>query len=130
MTPRLVRLIGRLGVGAGIAFGAIALPQAAYAKDTLGVCLEEDSPPYSYKFGKKIGGFDYQLAKELAARLNRDLQVQWYESENDEENIPKLEANALLSARLCQLIGGYPMMKSSLGSAPSSRIPWAPRARA
>jgi ABC-type amino acid transport substrate-binding protein len=97
----------------------------AAARDTLKICLEEDSPPYSYKFGKKIGGFDFDLAAALAARLRRDLKVQWFEFEMDEENIPKLEANALLSARLCHLIGGYPMMKSALGSAPQGtfRLP-------
>jgi len=118
---RMIRVIGCLGLAAGLAIAT----SGADAKDPLKVCLEEDSPPYSYKFGKKIGGFDYQLAQELAVRLDRDFKVQWYESENDEENIPKLEANALLSARLCHLIGGYPMMKSALGAAPQGtfRLP-------
>jgi hypothetical protein len=103
----------------------LAASPADAAGAPLKVCLEEDSPPYSYKFGKKIGGFDYHLSQELAKRLHRDLKVQWFETENDEENIPKLEANALLSARLCHLIGGYPLIESALGGAPQGafRLP-------
>ncbi|MBT7758920.1 MAG: transporter substrate-binding domain-containing protein [Rhodospirillaceae bacterium] len=97
-------------------FGLVAASAQAAGSD-LKFCLEEDSPPYSYKFGKKIGGFDYDLSRELAARLGRTFKVQWFETENDEENIPKLEANALLSARLCHLIGGYPLIESALGGA-------------
>ena len=105
-------------ITAGIALaGAIAVAMAAVpaAGAELKVCLEEDSPPYSYKFGKKKGGFDYDVSMELASRLGRSLTVQWFETENDEENIPKLEANALLSAPLCHLIGGYPLLESALG---------------
>jgi len=119
---RVFQVIGRLGIAA--VFGILATIAApdAKAKEILKICLEEESPPYSYKFGKNIGGFDYQLAQELAARLGRDLTIQWFETENDEENIPKLEANALLSAPLCHLVGGYPMLKAALGSAPQGKF--------
>lgn len=111
-----------LSLVGGLALATISAPAVGL---DLKVCLEEESPPYSYKFGKKIGGFDYHVAKTLAAKLDRSLTVQWFETENDEENIPKLEANALLSARLCHLIGGYPLLESALGGAPQGtfRLP-------
>jgi ABC-type amino acid transport substrate-binding protein len=111
--------------GVAVALALVFPLQASAATPGLKVCLEEDSPPYSYKFGKKIGGFDYHLSIELAKRMERDLKVQWYETERDEETIPKLEANALLSARLCDLIGAYPLIASALGAAPQQtfRLP-------
>ncbi len=121
---RTRQILTTLSLASGLVVVA-ALLQPGKAEQTLKVCLEEDSPPYSYKFGKKVGGFDYDVSKELAARLRRVFKVQWYETENDEENIPKLEANALLSARLCHLIGGYPLFESALGGAPQGtfRLP-------
>lgn len=97
-----------------IATACFAL-QPATAKDTLTVCLEEDSPPLSFKFRSRQGGFDHGVAEEVAKRLNRKFVVQWFEAENDEENVPVWEANALLSDGLCDLVGGYPMLASSLG---------------
>lgn len=103
---------------AAVACGLLLWAATANAADQpLTVCLEEDSPPLSYKFGKKIGGFDFDVAKELAARLGREFKVQWYEAENDEENVPRFEMNALLSSGLCQLIGGFPMLESMIGPA-------------
>lgn len=98
--------------------GALALALAqmpAAAQDTLTVCLEEDSPPLSFKFRSRQGGFDHGVAEEVAKRLGRRFRVQWFEAENDEENVPVWEANALLSDGLCDIVGGYPMLASSLG---------------
>ena len=38
------------------------------AGEPLTVCPEEDSPPYSYSFGKREGGFDHD---RTGAALNR-----------------------------------------------------------
>ncbi len=96
--------------------GMLALSGAASAQSApLTVCLEEDSPPLSFSFGPRKGGFDHGVAEEIARRMGRPLKVQWFESENDEEAVPVWEANALLSDGLCDLIAGYPMLGSTLG---------------
>ena len=81
----------------------------------LKICLEEDSPPLSFSFGPRKGGFDHGVAEEIAKRMGRPLKVQWFESENDEEAVPVWEANALLSDGLCDMIAGYPLLGSTLG---------------
>ncbi len=105
------------GRAAAIALATACLAlQPASAKDTLTVCLEEDSPPLSFKFRSRQGGFDHGVAEEVAKRLGKAFAVQWFEAENDEENVPVWEANALLSDGLCDLVGGYPLLASTLGA--------------
>lgn len=105
----------RLAAAIALVSACFAL-QPASAKSTLTVCLEEDSPPLSFKFKSRQGGFDHGVAKEVAKRLGMDFAVQWFEAENDEENVPVWEANALLSDGLCDLVGGYPLLASTLGA--------------
>lgn len=95
------------------------------AGKSLKVCLEDGSPPYSYKFGPRKGGFDLILAERLASKLGRKLEVQWYESEDDDEVVPIFEVNALLSAGFCDLVGGMALVKSNLGKPvqPSAALP-------
>ena len=111
-------------IGAILAVIAGTGPALA-AENTLKVCLEDGSPPYSYKFGPRKGGFDLILAERLAAKLGRDLKVQWYESEDDDEVVPIFEVNALLSAGFCDLVGGMALVKSNLGKPvqPSAALP-------
>jgi ABC-type amino acid transport substrate-binding protein len=90
-----------------------ALPKAALA-DTLSVCLEENSDPYSWKHGSEQGGFDLKVAAAVAAALGKKLTIQWFETENEEESFPDREANALISAGLCDLVAGYPMFGGAL----------------
>ena len=105
-----------IALGLIAASAVLAGPAAAPAQPApLTVCLEEDSPPFSYKFGRRQGGFDLAVANAVADALGRPLQVQWYEGENDEENVPPWEANALLSDGLCNLVGSYPFIASTLG---------------
>ena len=101
-------------------------PAAETAEPPLTVCLEEDSPPYSYKFGKnKIGGFDLAIAEALAERLDRTLDILWFEFEDDEEEVPMWQSSALLAERLCDLIGGYALFSAMLGTPvqPMSKLP-------
>ncbi len=103
----------------GFVAGLLVLAFAATAQAAgkpLTVCLEEDSPPYSFKFRSRQGGFDLAVAGHLAEALGRPLKVQWFESENDDENVQTWEANALLSDGLCDLIGGYPLFAAGLGT--------------
>ncbi|WP_417518097.1 substrate-binding periplasmic protein [Minwuia sp.] len=100
---------------AALVFCLSGLVGVASAQQTLTVCLEEDSPPLSFKFRSRQGGFDHGVAEEVARRLDMGFAVQWFEAENDEENVPVWEANALLSDGLCDVVGGYPLVASSLG---------------
>jgi len=112
-----MRLVAAL---AGVVAGMAVIAGGAEAK-TLTVCLEEDSPPLSFKFRSRQGGFDHGVAEEVAKRLGMEFAVQWFESENDEENVPVWEANALLSDGLCDTVGGYPLVASALGKPEADR---------
>jgi len=107
------QVLAGVAVSALCALAMISGVQAQPAPLT--VCLEEDSPPLSFSFGPRKGGFDHGVAEEIARRMGRPLKVQWFESENDEEAVPVWEANALLSDGLCDLIAGYPLLGSTLG---------------
>jgi ABC-type amino acid transport substrate-binding protein len=110
---------------AATAFLLMTWNSAARAEGALRVCLNEDIPIYSVHRGKDDSGFDLAVAKALAGRLGRTLTVQWFESKLDEGTSTALEANALLSDGLCELVGGYPLIKDSLGTpgAETSKLP-------
>jgi ABC-type amino acid transport substrate-binding protein len=100
-----------LNLAAVLAIGT----SAAHAGDPLRICLDEDRPPLSvHHRGKAGSGFDLALAQAVADRLNRPLQIQWFESKLDEDSSPQLEANALLSDGRCALVGGYALTQDSL----------------
>ena len=98
------------------AFLATALFSAglspSLAAEPLRVCFNENAPPYSQREGD--GGFDMAVAKALAAKLGRTLEVQWYESKLDEDSSGALEANALLSDGRCRIVAGYPLNEDAL----------------
>jgi ABC-type amino acid transport substrate-binding protein len=101
----------------------------------LRVCLEANSGLYSFKRGTQQGGFDMLVAEAVAARLGRRLSIIWFETEQDKENNAVWETNALLSAGVCDLVGGYAFFHAALGPAgqPASTLPdydgRSPRAR-
>jgi ABC-type amino acid transport substrate-binding protein len=85
------------------------------ADEPLRVCLDEDLPPLSmHHRGKPGTGFDVALARAVAQRLGRRLEIQWFESKLDEDSSPALEANALLSDGRCSLVGSYAFTQDSL----------------
>jgi ABC-type amino acid transport substrate-binding protein len=87
----------------------------AFAADALKICLDENLPPLSaHQRGKPDSGFDVALAQAIATRLDRPLQIQWFESKLDEDSSPALEANALLSDGRCALVGSYALTKDAL----------------
>ncbi|WFU43388.1 transporter substrate-binding domain-containing protein [Bradyrhizobium sp. CB82] len=106
----------RLRLGAfGLAAMFAILTTIADAADPLRVCLDEDRPPLSVHHRSKPGtGFDVTLAQAIAQRLDRPLQIQWFESRLDEDSSPQLEANALLSDGRCALVGSYALTRDSL----------------
>lgn len=96
----------------------------ARAEGTLRVCLDE-STPYAVHHGKEAAGFDVAVAAAIAKRLNRALEVQWFETELDNDASPVTQQNALMSDGHCQLIGGYSLYGPALGKpgAPTARLP-------
>ncbi|MGV7218553.1 substrate-binding periplasmic protein [Bradyrhizobium sp. UFLA05-112] len=99
----------------GLAAMLAALATVANAADPLRICLDEDRPPLSvHHRGKPGTGFDVTLAQAIARRLDRPLQIQWFESKLDEDSSPQLEANALLSDGRCALVGSYALTRDSL----------------
>lgn len=98
-----------------MALTASSTMPAAASDEILKICLDEDLPPLSlHRRGAPDSGFDVALAQALAKELNRQLQIQWFESKLDEDSSPALEANALLSDGRCALIGSYALTKDSL----------------
>jgi ABC-type amino acid transport substrate-binding protein len=81
----------------------------------LKVCLSDEIPLYSVHHGAVASGFDLAVAGAVAKRLGRPLAVQWFENKRDESTNMALGANALLSAALCDLVGGFPLIKDALG---------------
>ena len=98
---------------------AAALLIAAFGRSASGqphlrVCLSDDIPLYSVHHGAVASGFDLAVARAVAKRLERPLAVQWFENSRDESTDMALGANALLSAALCDLVGGFPLIKDAL----------------
>jgi ABC-type amino acid transport substrate-binding protein len=118
---------GFVALCAASAVVAVLRPVSPAAAETLTVCLEQDTPPYSYKEDDKTGGFDLAVAKEVAKRMGRELAVQWFEvGETPEEDKPPQgrAVNALLNAGKCQLEGSFPLIANDLEPATDkSRLP-------
>jgi ABC-type amino acid transport substrate-binding protein len=101
------------------------LVKPACAEEVLRVCLDANVPPWSMYDGAKRGGFDWAVADMVAKRIGRRFAVQWFETKPDPDDSTTLAANALLSDRRCQLVGGYPLVESTLGKPgiKSARMP-------
>ena len=97
----------------------------AASETALKVCLNEDAPPLSAKRKGEARGFDVEVARAVAHRLGRELEIQWFESEVDDDSNPVTEANALLSDGRCDLVGGYALFATALGepTAGKARLP-------
>jgi ABC-type amino acid transport substrate-binding protein len=82
------------------------------AQPAVKICLNENLPPFSTRKGHT--GFDIALADALGESLKRPIIIRWFESELDDDKSPALEANALLSDGLCDLVGNFPLTEDSL----------------
>jgi len=114
--------------GAAALFGCLVLlPGAARAGDGLTVCLDQAAPPFSFKAGARIGGFDLALAQAIADKLGRSLAVQWFETEDQPEKgkDTKTGVAALLADRRCNLAGAFPLLAENLAGVPDleARLP-------
>lgn len=89
----------------------------------LKICLNEDLPPFSARRSRT--GFDVALAEAIGERLAQPVTIRWFESQLDGDKSPSLEANALLSDGLCDVVGNFPLNEDTL-EAPrvaTSRLP-------
>lgn len=103
-----------LALGLGLASAqAQTAPPAAPAP--LKVCMAEDNGVLSQARGGRLRGFDLLLAQAIAAELGRALRPVPFESETDSDSPLAFEVNALLSAGVCELATGFPLLKSDLG---------------
>jgi len=97
----------------------------------LKVCVSEDSPPQSSVRKGKAAGLDVRLAQAIATAAGRELQIVPFETEFEKESTLAHEINALLSSGQCDLVSGFPLLKTDLGPAsrPSARVPDHPGAK-
>lgn len=111
---------------------ALALgPCQTVHADTLKVCVSEDSPPQSQVRKGKASGFDIHLAQAVAEATGRELKIVPFETEFEKESTLSQEVNALLSSGVCDLVSGFPLLRSDLGAAsrPNARVPDHPGAK-
>ena len=115
----------RSGVLAAVLMAGFAAAAPAGAASPLRVCLDQNASLLSSKRGEEALGFDLLVTQAVAKRLGRPLELQWFETELDDQSNPVLEANALLSDRRCHLIAGYALFATAIGapSAERSRLP-------
>jgi ABC-type amino acid transport substrate-binding protein len=84
--------------------------------DSLRVCLEAKSAPFSVATGRSHG-LDYEIAELVAEALGRTLAVHWFDASEEEELSLPLQVNGLLSRARCDLVAGYPLIQDGLGEA-------------
>jgi len=104
--------------------GCIAVVPAS-AEPALRVCLQSNDPPLSSRRDGVASGFDVALARLIAQRLGRPLEIQWFVTRDDPDSNPVTEANALLSDQRCGLVADYPLVADKLGHprAATGRLP-------
>lgn len=105
-------MIGKRSCLHGIICAAALLAGPAFGMGQgLKVCLESGPPPVS---SKERGGIDLAVAQQVADWLGRPLEIVWYEVEDDADSSPAAQVNGLLSAGVCQLAGGFPLVSDGL----------------
>jgi ABC-type amino acid transport substrate-binding protein len=77
--------------------------------------MAEDNPPFSMARKGQVTGFDVKLAEAVARELGRELKLMPFEPEVEKEAMLTHEVNAMLSAGLCDLASGFPLLASDLG---------------
>ncbi|WP_396435638.1 substrate-binding periplasmic protein [Limnohabitans sp.] len=82
----------------------------------LKVCVSDSNPPLSVERKGVVSGFDVTVAKAIATGMGRELRILAFESELEKESLLTHEVNALLSAGVCDLVSGFPLLASDLGA--------------
>jgi len=113
MNPVLSKLLLSLAI--------FAVP-TSHAAATLTVCMSDDNAPLSYQSKGHVAGLDVLLARTIATELGRELRVVLFEPEVEKETMLTHEVNALLSAGICDLVSGFPLLASDLGAPTRERF--------
>ncbi len=89
---------------------------SAHAADAepLTVCLNKDNSPFSALKDGKQTGFDVAVAQSVANQLNRPLEIKRYRKERRSRGPVSVKTSVLVTAGVCQLVGGFPLVQSSL----------------
>lgn len=88
---------------------------------TLTACLARNGGAMSGWRHSGGTGFDYTTLGAIAAELDLDFQVTWFEGEQDEFADPIGEAYALLSHGLCDIVAAHPVIPGASGPPPIAR---------
>ena len=111
-----------LWLGAALCIGSVgpALAETAQVAATvaptpLKVCMSEDNAPLSMARKGQLSGFDVSMAQAVANVLGRPLRLVPFESELESDANFAIEVNALLSAGVCDLVSGFPLLSPDLG---------------
>ncbi len=99
---------------AALLAGLFVASGGAVAAEPVTVCLNKDNQPFSSVKDGKESGFDVELARAVAKRLNRPLEIRWYQKERRSRVPVSLKTSVLLASGVCQLVGGFPLVQSSL----------------
>jgi ABC-type amino acid transport substrate-binding protein len=121
MNPRR-RRTARWGTASLLLAAALAAGQAHAQSAPLTVCMGEDSPPLSSMKKGQVVGLDVSLAQAVAQELGRELRVLPFETELEKDSNLSHEVNALLSAGLCDLASGFPLLRADLGKPARERV--------
>jgi len=97
-----------------IGVSASAFAAESESAEVLSVCLNKDNPPFSLSKEGSVGGFDYAVASAVATALGKKLDVKWYEKERRSRGPVSVKTSVLINGGICQLVGGYPLIQSSL----------------
>lgn len=115
------------------ALAVLALCAAACGAQAqpLTVCVAQDNEPLSYLRDGKPRGLDVRVAQAIAAELGRELRIVPFETEYERETTLAREVNALLSSNVCELAGGFPLLREDIGTLPgaTARTPDYPGAK-
>lgn len=106
---------------AGVLLAAMLLAGPAFGMGQgLRVCLESGPPPLS---ADSHEGVDLAVSRAVADWLGRPLEIVWYEVEEDADSSPAVQVNGLLSAGVCQLAGGFPLVSDGLRAPAATPVP-------
>ncbi len=103
-----------LAAASALAIAADSGAEANANANALTVCLNKDNAPFSSKKDGKEGGFDLLVAQAVAKQLGKPLEVKWYEKERRSRGPVSVKASVMVTSGVCQLVGGYPLLQSSL----------------
>ncbi|MGB4344825.1 MAG: hypothetical protein WBJ21_00350 [Burkholderiaceae bacterium] len=110
----MIRLLALAVAVCSLCGSVAALAADPDAVASLTVCLNKDNAPFSFKKESGPGGFDYLLAQAVAQQLGKSLEVKWYEKERRSRGPVSVKTSVLINAGVCELVGGFPLIQSSL----------------